>query len=50
MARESAKGLALGIKIERAANDIEAVKRFGILLIAKFPASPQAKNYRANLN
>ncbi|GGP39278.1 type IV pilus biogenesis/stability protein PilW [Shewanella algicola] len=47
---ESAESLALGIKIERAANDLEAVKRFGILLIAKFPASPQAKNYRANLN
>jgi type IV pilus assembly protein PilF len=50
VASESAESLALGIKIERAANDIEAVKRFGILLIAKFPASPQAKNYRANLN
>ncbi|AZG37055.1 MAG: type IV pilus biogenesis/stability protein PilW [Shewanella psychromarinicola] len=50
VASESAESLALGIKIERAANDVEAVKRFGILLIAKFPASPQAKNYRANLN
>lgn len=50
VASESAESLALGIKIGRAANDLEAVKRFGILLIAKFPASPQAKNYRANLN
>ncbi|MBB1439630.1 type IV pilus biogenesis/stability protein PilW [Shewanella sp. SG41-4] len=50
VASESAESLALGITIERAANNLEAVKRFGILLIAKFPASPQAKNYRANLN
>ncbi|MCL1112501.1 MULTISPECIES: type IV pilus biogenesis/stability protein PilW [Shewanella] len=50
VASESAESLALGIKIEQAANNPEAVKRFGILLIAKFPASPQAKNYRANLN
>ncbi|MBR9728253.1 type IV pilus biogenesis/stability protein PilW [Shewanella intestini] len=46
---ETAESLALGIKIERELNDTEAMKRFGILLIAKFPKSQQAKEYRANM-
>ena len=47
---ESPESLALGIKIERGLNDDAAVKKFGISLIAKFPTSIQAKQYRASLN
>ncbi|NKF50002.1 type IV pilus biogenesis/stability protein PilW [Shewanella sp. WXL01] len=47
---ETAESLALGIKIERELNNIEAAKRLGILLIAKFPQSKQAKEYRANMH
>ncbi|MCL1037848.1 type IV pilus biogenesis/stability protein PilW [Shewanella submarina] len=47
---ESAQSLALGIKIEQGLNDPEAVKRYGIRLLAKFPASEQARQYRASLN
>ncbi|QIR13895.1 type IV pilus biogenesis/stability protein PilW [Shewanella aestuarii] len=47
---ETAESLALGIEIEQALGDVNAMKRFGISLIAKFPASPQAKEYRANLH
>lgn len=45
---ESAESLALGIKIEDALGDLEAARRFGILLLAKFPASTQAQQYRAS--
>ncbi|MCF1427688.1 MAG: type IV pilus biogenesis/stability protein PilW [Shewanella sp.] len=47
---ETAESLALGIKIEQGLNDQEAVKNYGINLLAKFPASEQAKQYRASLN
>ena len=47
---QSAESLALGIKIEQGVNDDAAAKRFGILLLAKFPASDQAKQYRASLH
>ena len=50
VALESATSLALGIKIEQGLNDEEAVKRFGILLLAKFPQSIQAKEYRASMH
>ncbi|MCW3171182.1 type IV pilus biogenesis/stability protein PilW [Shewanella subflava] len=50
VANETAESLALGIKIEQGLGDINAMKRFGITLIAKFPASPQAQEYRANLH
>lgn len=50
VARESAESLALGIQIEQAANNPSGVKQFVITLIAKFPASSQAKEYRANLH
>jgi type IV pilus assembly protein PilF len=50
VAEQTPESLALGIKIEQAVNDDAAVKRFGILLLAKFPASPQAKQYRVNLH
>jgi type IV pilus assembly protein PilF len=46
---ESPQSLALGIKIEQAVSDFDAAKRFGIVLLAKFPASTQAQEYRANL-
>ncbi|MCL1059034.1 type IV pilus biogenesis/stability protein PilW [Shewanella gelidimarina] len=48
VAVESPISLALGIEIEQGLNDDEAVRKFGILLLAKFPSSPQAKQYRAN--
>ncbi|KIO36346.1 type IV pilus biogenesis/stability protein PilW [Shewanella sp. cp20] len=47
---ESAQSLALGIKIEQGLNDPEAVRKFGILLLAKFPASNEAKQYRASMH
>ncbi|MGL5046727.1 MAG: type IV pilus biogenesis/stability protein PilW [Shewanella sp.] len=47
---QTPESLAFGIKIEQAVNDDAAVKKFGILLLAKFPASPQAKQYRVNLH
>ncbi|QSX29017.1 type IV pilus biogenesis/stability protein PilW [Shewanella cyperi] len=50
VAAESPQSLALGIKIERGLNDSEAAKHFVILLLAKFPASPEAKQYRASLH
>lgn len=50
VAAESAGSLALGIKIEQGLKDEEAVKRFGILLLAKFPQSVQAKEYRASMH
>ncbi|GIU09689.1 type IV pilus biogenesis/stability protein PilW [Shewanella sp. MBTL60-112-B2] len=50
VAAESAGSLALGIKIEQGLNDQEAVRRFGILLLAKFPQSVQAKEYRASMH
>lgn len=50
VAPESAQSLALGIEIEQGLNDPEAVKKYGITLLAKFPASEQARQYRASLN
>ncbi|QYJ79833.1 type IV pilus biogenesis/stability protein PilW [Shewanella acanthi] len=50
VAAQSPESLALGIKIEQALNDDAAVQRFGIILMAKFPSSLQAKQYRVNLN
>ncbi|MFB2648933.1 MULTISPECIES: type IV pilus biogenesis/stability protein PilW [Shewanella] len=50
VAAQTPESLTLGIKIEQALNDDAAMKRFGILLLAKFPASPQAKQYRVNLH
>ncbi|MGS0681798.1 type IV pilus biogenesis/stability protein PilW [Shewanella sp. 125m-7] len=47
---ESATSLSLGIKIEQGLNDENAVRRFGILLLAKFPQSIQAKEYRASMH
>ncbi|QFU23559.1 type IV pilus biogenesis/stability protein PilW [Shewanella eurypsychrophilus] len=47
---ESAESLTLGITIEQGLNDLDAARRFGILLLAKFPASVQAKQYRASMH
>ncbi|BAJ01344.1 fimbrial biogenesis and twitching motility protein, putative [Shewanella violacea DSS12] len=46
---ESAESLTLGIKIEQGLNDLNAARKFGILLLAKFPASVEAKQYRASM-
>ncbi|WP_076410775.1 type IV pilus biogenesis/stability protein PilW [Shewanella sp. UCD-KL12] len=46
---ESAESLTLGIKIEQGLNDLDAARKFGILLLAKFPASVEAKQYRASM-
>ena len=46
---ESAESLTLGITIERGLDDPDAVRKFGILLLAKFPASVEAKQYRASM-
>ncbi|WP_144213499.1 type IV pilus biogenesis/stability protein PilW [Shewanella donghaensis] len=50
VAQQTPESLALGIKISHELADEEAVKRYGITLIAKYPASEQAKEYRANLH
>mgnify|MGYP003113445176 CR=1 FL=1 len=50
VAVESPISLALGIEIEQGLNDQEAVRKYGILLLAKFPSSAQAKQYRANMH
>lgn len=50
VAVESPISLALGIEIEEGLNNDDEVKKFGILLLAKFPSSPQAKQYRANMH
>jgi len=50
VAVESPSSLALGIEIEQGLNDQDAMKKFGILLLAKFPLSLQAKQYRANMH
>lgn len=47
---ESAESLTLGIKIEQGLNDLDAARKFGILLLAKFPASIEAKQYRASMH
>ncbi|NMH65494.1 type IV pilus biogenesis/stability protein PilW [Shewanella salipaludis] len=47
---QTPESLALAIHIEQALKDDAAARRFGILLLAKFPASLQAKQYRANLH
>ena len=46
---ESAESLTLGITIEQGLNDHDAARKFGILLLAKFPASLEAKQYRASM-
>ncbi|MEI6859182.1 MAG: type IV pilus biogenesis/stability protein PilW [Shewanella sp.] len=46
---ESAESLTLGIKIEQGLDDTDAAKKFGILLLAKFPASVEAKQFRASM-
>ncbi|WP_298439788.1 type IV pilus biogenesis/stability protein PilW [uncultured Ferrimonas sp.] len=43
---ESAASLWLGAEMEFAANNTDAARRYGVLLLAKFPASLQAKAYR----
>ncbi|MFQ6371394.1 type IV pilus biogenesis/stability protein PilW [Shewanella sp. YIC-542] len=50
VAVDSAMSLALAVKIARGLHDIEAAKRFGVLLLAKFPQSPQAQEYRASMH
>jgi len=47
---ESAESLTLGINIEQGLNDLDAARKFGILLLAKFPASIEAKQYRASMH
>jgi len=47
---ESAESLTLGIKIEQGLNDLDAARKFGILLLAKFPASVEARLYRASMH
>ncbi|MFT5235742.1 MAG: type IV pilus assembly protein PilF [Shewanella sp.] len=47
---QSAESLILGVTIERALNDEEAARQFGILLLAKFPSSNEAKRYRASMH
>lgn len=49
IAAQSPRSLALAIKIEQGLNDFIAAKRFGLLLLAKFPQSPQASQYRESL-
>ncbi len=50
VAEQTPESLALGIKISRELADEDAVKRYGITLIAKYPTSEQAKEYRATLH
>ncbi|MCC4834739.1 type IV pilus biogenesis/stability protein PilW [Shewanella sp. 1_MG-2023] len=50
VAQQTPESLALGIKISRELADDEALQRYGITLIAKYPASEQAKEYRATLH
>ncbi|WP_394392183.1 type IV pilus biogenesis/stability protein PilW [Shewanella woodyi] len=47
---QSAESLTLGVEIERGLNDEEAAREFGILLLAKFPSSIEAKRYRASMH
>ncbi|GGI72562.1 type IV pilus biogenesis/stability protein PilW [Shewanella hanedai] len=47
---QSAESLILGVTIERALNDEDEARRFGILLLAKFPSSNEAKRYRASMH
>ncbi|RLV59933.1 type IV pilus biogenesis/stability protein PilW [Parashewanella curva] len=42
--------LQLGIDIARAQNDNDAVKHYGLTLLAKYPKSQQAKQYRASMH
>ena len=46
---ESAESLTLGITIERGLDAPDAVSKFGIQLLAKFPGSIEAKQYRASM-
>ena len=47
---KSAESLTLGVTIERDLNDEDAARKFGILLLAKFPSSIEAKRYRASMH
>ncbi|WP_025821981.1 type IV pilus biogenesis/stability protein PilW [Shewanella marina] len=47
---QSPQSLALEIEIERGLKNASAVKRLGITLLAKYPTSPQAKQYRASMH
>ncbi|MBV7317121.1 type IV pilus biogenesis/stability protein PilW [Shewanella sp. NIFS-20-20] len=50
VAADTPQSLELGIRIELGLNDPEAAKRYGIQLLATFPSSNQAKEYRASLH
>ncbi|GLS84041.1 type IV pilus biogenesis/stability protein PilW [Paraferrimonas haliotis] len=50
LASQTPQSLLLGVQIEQQLRDVEAAKRYGILLLAKFPRSQQAKQYRAEYN
>ncbi|QIZ76989.1 type IV pilus biogenesis/stability protein PilW [Ferrimonas lipolytica] len=43
---ESAASLWLGAELEFEANNTDAARRYGVLLLAKYPTSAQAKEYR----
>ncbi|QDF66498.1 type IV pilus biogenesis/stability protein PilW [Shewanella sp. SNU WT4] len=49
VAADTPQSLELGIRIEQGLNDSEAAKRYGIQLLATFPSSNQAKEYRNSL-
>ncbi|GGI68016.1 type IV pilus biogenesis/stability protein PilW [Shewanella gelidii] len=49
VAQQSAQSLALAIEIEQGLNDLIAASRFGLILLAKFPQSPQALQYKTSL-
>ncbi|NRD73291.1 type IV pilus biogenesis/stability protein PilW [Shewanella sp. VB17] len=46
---QSAESLTLGVTIELGLHDEKAARKFGILLLAKFPSSDEAKRYRASM-
>ncbi|MBY5992827.1 type IV pilus biogenesis/stability protein PilW [Ferrimonas balearica] len=43
---ESPDSLLLGVELALDANDTDAARRYGVLLLAKYPGSEQAKTYR----
>lgn len=43
---ESPQSLLLGVELALEAEDTDAARRYGVLLLAKYPASEQAKTYR----
>ncbi|QSX34836.1 type IV pilus biogenesis/stability protein PilW [Shewanella avicenniae] len=50
VATMSPESLALAVKIEMGLGNTDAAKRNGVLLLAKFPQSPQAKAYRTQMH